>query len=56
MTDGGCDQEINTRATKANQVFAMLKTIWRSTGLSIHTNVRIFKRNILSIFLYDSVL
>ena len=53
-TDGDCDQEINTRITKANQAFAMLKTIWRSTGLSSYTKVRIFKSNVLSVLLYGS--
>ena len=27
-TTGDCDQEINTRINKANQVFAMLKSVW----------------------------
>ena len=43
-----------TRISKANQAFAMLRPIWRSTGLSIHTKIRIFKSNILSVLLYGS--
>ena len=53
-TDGDCDVEVTTRISKANQAFAMLKPIWRSTGFSIHTKIRIFKSNILSILLYGS--
>ena len=32
----------------------MLRPIWRSTGLSIHTKIRIFKSNVLSVLLYGS--
>lgn len=53
-TDGDCDQEINARISKANQAFAMLKPIWRSTILSIHTKIRIFKSNVLSVLMYGS--
>ena len=53
-TDGDCDQEINARITKENQFFAMLKTVWRSTSLSIYTKIRIFKSNVLSVLLYGS--
>ena len=53
-TNGDCDLEINTRIIKANQAFAMLRAIWRSTGLSIHTKIRIFRSNVLSVLLYGS--
>ena len=53
-TDGDCDVKVTTRISKANQAFAMLRPIWRSTGLSIHTKIRIFKSNILSVLLYGS--
>jgi hypothetical protein len=52
--DGDCQQEVATRVSKANQAFAMVKPIWRSTGLSIHTKLKIFKSNILAILLYGS--
>lgn len=32
----------------------MLKTVWRSTSLSIYTKIRIFKSNVLSVLLYGS--
>jgi hypothetical protein len=53
-TDGDCAREINTRISKANQAFAMLKPIWRTTSLSMHTKLRIFKSNVLSVLLYGS--
>ena len=53
-TEGDCHQEINTRISKANQAYAMLRSIWRASGLSIHTKLRIFKSNVLSVLLYGS--
>ena len=53
-TSGDCDQEINARISKANQAFAMLRTIWSSASLSTHTKIRIFKSNVLSVLLYGS--
>ena len=50
-TDGDCDVEVTKRISKVNQAFAMLRPIWRSTGLGIHTKIRIFKSNILSVLL-----
>ena len=32
----------------------MLKSIWRSTGFNIHTKIRIFNSNVLSVLLYGS--
>ncbi|KAH3727714.1 hypothetical protein DPMN_053657 [Dreissena polymorpha] len=32
----------------------MLKPIWRTTSLSMHTKLRIFKSNVLSVLLYGS--
>ena len=53
-TDGDCNQEINTRISKANQAFAMLRPIWRSSALSNQTKIRLFKSNVLSVLLYGS--
>jgi endonuclease/exonuclease/phosphatase family metal-dependent hydrolase len=53
-TDGDCAREISTRISKANQAFAMLKPIWRTTSLSVHTKIRIFNSNVLSVLLYGS--
>lgn len=35
IADRHCEQEVNTRISKANQAFAML-SLWRSIGLTIH--------------------
>ncbi|KAK3546988.1 hypothetical protein QTP86_007917 [Hemibagrus guttatus] len=53
-TDGDCNKDINTRVSKANQAFAMLKPIWRTTSLSIHTKIKIFRSNVISVLLYGS--
>jgi hypothetical protein len=53
-TDGDCDQDVNTRINKDNQAFAMLRPIWRTTSLSIHTKIKIFKSSVLSVLLYGS--
>ncbi len=52
--DGDCDVEVNVRISKANQAFAMLKSVWRSTNLSLHTKIRIYKGNVLSVLLTGS--
>ena len=53
-TTSDCDQEINTWISKANQSFTMLKPVWRTTNLSIHTNIKIFRSNVLSILQYGA--
>ena len=53
-TDGDCNLDVNTRVSKANQAFAILKPIWRTTSLSIHTKIKIYKSNVLSVLLYGS--
>lgn len=53
-TTGDCNKEIDTRISKANQAFAMLNTIWRSTALNIRTKIKIFNSNVLSVLLYCS--
>ena len=47
-----CNQEINTRISKAKQAFAMLRPVRRATNLSDHTNIKIFGSIVLSILLY----
>ena len=37
--DGDCHQEINATISKVNQAYAMLRSIWRASGLSIHTKL-----------------
>lgn len=53
-TTGDCNIEIDTRISKASQAFAMLKPIWRSKALNMHTKIRIFNSNVLSVLLYGS--
>ena len=55
-THSNCNQEINARISKANQAFAVFKAVWRSAGLGFHTEIKTFKSNVLSVFLYGSVL
>lgn len=43
--DGDCSEEINIRISKANYV---LKTIWKSTVISIHKKVIFFKATSLA--------
>lgn len=44
------DKNINTKISKANQAFAMLKL----TGLNIKTNIRILDSNVFGVLLYAS--
>ena len=53
-TSGDCDKEVISRIGKANQAFAMLRSIWRSTGLNIQNKLRILDSNVLIILLYGS--
>ena len=49
---GGTDEDIIARKSKARQVFAMLKPIWRSSSLSLKAKLRIFTSNVKSVLLY----
>lgn len=49
-TTGDFNKEIDTRISMAKQAFAMLRPIWRSTELNIHTKFMIFNSNLLSSF------
>ena len=53
-TTSECHQDINTRIRKANQAFAMLKPVWRTTNLSVQTNLKIFRSNVLYALLYGA--
>ena len=53
-TTGDFDKEINTRISNANQAFAMLRPVWRSTNLSVHTMIKIFRSNVVSVLLYGA--
>ena len=54
VTTGDCHQEINTRISKANKTSAMLRPVWRTTNLSVHTKIKIFRCNVLSVLLYGA--
>ena len=47
-------REVNSRITKANQSFAMLKNIWTSKQVGTNTKLRIFNSNVLSGLLYGA--
>jgi hypothetical protein len=53
-TTGGTDKEIKARKRKAQQAFAMLKSVWRSTTLRTSTKLRLFNSNVKSVLLYGS--
>jgi hypothetical protein len=53
-TTGGTDEDIKARKRKAQQAFAMLKTVWRSTTLRTSTKLRLFNSNVKYILLYGS--
>jgi hypothetical protein len=46
-TTGGTDEDIKARKRKAQQVFTMLKPVWRSTTLRTSTKLRLFNSNVL---------
>ena len=46
-----CDAEISTRISKANQAFAMLKLVWRTTNFTVHTKIKIVRSYVLSVLL-----
>ena len=52
--DGGTDEDIKSRTSKARHAFRILRSIWRSSALSQHNKIRIFKSNVQSVLLYGS--
>jgi hypothetical protein len=53
-TTGGADENIKARKRKAQQAFAMLKPVWRSTTFRTSTKLRLFNSNVKSFLLYGS--
>ena len=47
-------KQINTRISKTDQAFAMLKPDWITTNLSVLTKIKIFRNNALSFLLYGA--
>nr|KAG5704289.1 hypothetical protein BaRGS_012598 [Batillaria attramentaria] len=52
--DGGADDDIKSRISKARHAFKTLQPIWRSSALSFHNKIRIFNTNVKSVLLYGS--
>ena len=50
--DGSLNLEYDERIRKANQAMGMLKTMWCSKNLSIHTKIKIYKTMVRPILLY----
>ena len=50
--DGGMDEDIKCRISKARHAFNTLRPIWRSTALSLRQKIKIFSTNVKSILLY----
>ncbi|XP_061184963.1 uncharacterized protein LOC133192979 [Saccostrea echinata] len=53
-TSGGTDEDITSRINKARHVFAILKSVWTSSYMTIRTKLRIFNSNVKSVLLYGS--
>ena len=53
-TDGDSEIEVTVRISKARGVFTSLKSIWKSSSISIKTKVRVFKSNFPSVLLYGA--
>ena len=53
-TSGGADEDVKSRINKANVAFNMLRPIWNSNALSLHTKLRIFYTNVKAVLLYGS--
>jgi hypothetical protein len=47
-TDGDSEVDVQARISKATGAYAALRNIWRSSKISNHSKVRIFKSNVLS--------
>ena len=52
--DGGSDEDIKCRISKARHAFNTLRPIWRSTALSLKNKIRIFNTNVKAVLLYSS--
>ena len=53
-TDGDSKVDVQARISKVTGAYAALRSIWRSSKISNHTNVRIFKSNVLGVLLYSA--
>ena len=51
---GGTDNDVKARISKARTAFLMLAKIWSSREYSIQTKIRLFNSNVKSVLLYGS--
>lgn len=51
-TDGGTDDDVNSRLGKARAAFNILRPVWNSRSISQNTKIRIFNSNVKSVLLY----
>lgn len=52
--NGDSTIDVQYRITKALANFAKLRNIWKSSNIKTQTKIRIFKTNIIGVFLYGS--
>ena len=53
-TDGNSDMDVLHRLSKARGACAVLRNIWRSSRTGTKTKLKIFKSNVLGVFLYGA--
>jgi hypothetical protein len=50
--DGGAEEDVKNRISKATIAFSQLNNIWRAGYLSLKTKIWIFESNVKSVLLY----
>jgi hypothetical protein len=53
-TEGGADEDIMIRISRARIAFNILHPIWKSSALSLQNKIRIFNTNVKAVLLYGS--
>jgi hypothetical protein len=53
-TEGGADEDIKSRISRARIAFNILRPIWKSSALSLRNKIRIFNTNVKAVLLYGS--
>jgi len=51
---GGTEEDVRSRIRKAQQAFAVLRPVWKTTAISTHTKLRLFSSNVKSVLMYGS--
>ena len=52
--DSSCDKEIKVCIRRENATFGRLDRIWKKSGCSIKTKIRLYKAIVVSMLLYGS--